>query len=59
MPDTPDNQKVYPQNDQQKPGLGFPIARMAILTSMATCMALAIRTYVVTKLATKLGHFRN
>lgn len=28
MPDTPENQAVYPQQNGQKPGLGFPIARI-------------------------------
>lgn len=34
MPDTPANQKAYPQSNAQKPGLGFPIARMAVLISL-------------------------
>src|SRR5262245_63980934 len=29
MPDTPANQKAYPQPDAQQPGLGFPNARAA------------------------------
>ena len=28
MPDTPDNQRAYPQSHNQKPGLGFPICRI-------------------------------
>lgn len=28
MPDTPENQAVYPQQGGQKPGLGFPICRI-------------------------------
>jgi len=28
MPDTPENQKVYPQPESQKEGVGFPIARL-------------------------------
>ena len=36
MPDTPKNQKVYPQPESQKPGLGFPIARMVAVISLAT-----------------------
>jgi len=28
MPDTPENQAVYPQPDSQKPGLGFPLCRL-------------------------------
>ena len=35
MPDTPENQEAYPQNSQQKKGLGFPIARMVVLLSLA------------------------
>jgi putative transposase len=36
MPDTPANQKAYPQNTSQQPGLGFPIVRMVVLLSLAT-----------------------
>ncbi len=36
MPDTPENQKEYPQHTAQKPGLGFPIARVACIISLAT-----------------------
>ena len=35
MPDTPANQKVYPQANTQKPGLGFPILRFVVLLSLA------------------------
>ncbi|UOA07609.1 hypothetical protein [Methylobacter sp. S3L5C] len=35
MPDTPKNQADFPQLDSQKPDLGFPIARMAVLISLA------------------------
>ena len=35
MPDTPKNQAEYPQPDTQKPGLGFPLARIAALFSLA------------------------
>lgn len=38
MPDTPENQHAYPQNAAQKEGLGFPIARMVVLLSLATGM---------------------
>ena len=38
MPDTPENQKVYPQQPQQKEGLGFPVARLVVLLSLATGM---------------------
>ena len=35
MPDTPENQQAYPQICGQKPGLGFPIARIGALTSLS------------------------
>ena len=35
MPDTPENQCAYPQPDTQKPGLGFPLARIAAVFSLA------------------------
>ena len=35
MPDTPENQHAYPQPDTQKPGLGFPLARIAAVFSLA------------------------
>ena len=35
MPDTPRNQAEYPQPDTQKPGLGFPLARIAAIFSLA------------------------
>jgi hypothetical protein len=35
MPDTPANQAAYPQVYNQKPGLGFPIARVGALISLA------------------------
>jgi putative transposase len=36
MPDTPENQRAYPQHTAQKPGLGFPIARVLGVLSLAT-----------------------
>ena len=36
MPDTPQNQEVYPQPDSQKQGLGFPIARLVGAISLST-----------------------
>jgi len=36
MPDTEGNQKVYPQQNAQKPGIGFPIVRLVGLVSLAT-----------------------
>lgn len=38
MPDTPENQEAYPQIPEQKEGLGFPIARIVVLLSLATGM---------------------
>jgi len=35
MPDTPQNQQAYPQHPEQKPGLGFPLARMAAFFSLS------------------------
>lgn len=35
MPDTPANQRAYPQPDTQKPGLGFPLARIAAVFSLS------------------------
>jgi hypothetical protein len=47
MPDTPENQAVYPQPVVQQPGIGFPLARVAVLLSLATgaCHDLAIAPY--------------
>ena len=36
MSDTPENQEEYPQMTSQKPGCGFPIARMIGVFSLAT-----------------------
>lgn len=38
MPDTPENQAKYPQQPQQREGLGFPIARLLVLLSLSTGM---------------------
>ncbi len=35
MPDTAKNQAEYPQPDTQRPGLGFPLARIAVIFSLA------------------------
>ncbi|MCA9068039.1 MAG: IS4 family transposase, partial [Planctomycetaceae bacterium] len=35
MPDTPKNQAAYPQVYNQKPGLGFPLARVCSLMSLS------------------------
>ncbi len=36
MPDTPENQKEYPQHSSQAKGCGFPIARIVVLFGLAT-----------------------
>jgi hypothetical protein len=36
MPDTQANQKAYPQSRSQRPGVGFPIARLVTLFSLAS-----------------------
>jgi len=38
MPDTLENQKAYPQAHTQRAGLGFPVARVVALLSLATGM---------------------
>src|SRR5262249_2769071 len=47
MPDTPKNQASYPQPEVQRPGLGFPLARLTVLLSLATaaCYDLAMAPY--------------
>src|SRR6516165_4234307 len=47
MPDTPQNQAKYPQPPTQQPGLGFPLARLTVLLSLATgaCHDLAMAPY--------------
>jgi hypothetical protein len=36
MPDTPANQQAYPQPSSQRPGLGFPLARLVVVFCLAT-----------------------
>jgi Transposase DDE domain len=47
MPDTEANQAAYPQPVVQQEGIGFPLARVAVLLSLATgaCHDLAIAPY--------------
>ena len=47
MPDTPENQALYPQPDTQKKGVGFPIARAVAVISCVTgaVLDLAIGPY--------------
>jgi len=47
MPDTAENQQVYPEPPQQQPGLGFPLARIAAFFSLScgAVIDLAISPY--------------
>jgi hypothetical protein len=47
MPDTEQNQARYPQPQVQQPGVGFHLARLAVLLSLATgaCHDRAIAPY--------------
>jgi Transposase DDE domain len=47
MPDTSQNQASYPQPEVQRPGIGFPLARLTVLLSLATgaCHDLAMAPY--------------
>jgi len=40
MPETPENQSVYPQPSTQAPGVGFPLARLVVIICLATGAAL-------------------
>lgn len=40
MPDTPENQREYPQLSAQKPGCGFPLMRMVVLFALSTGVVL-------------------
>lgn len=42
MPDTPENQKAYPQQSSQKKGLGFPIIRLVGLISLSCGVVLDV-----------------
>jgi hypothetical protein len=42
LPDTPANQKAYPQPSGQKPGCGFPVMKLAVLFSLASGALLAV-----------------
>jgi putative transposase len=47
MPDTPENQRAYPQPKTQRPGVGLPIARACVVFSLTTAAVhdLAIGPY--------------
>lgn len=36
MPDTPENQQRFPQQTSQKPGLGFPVARLVAIMDLSS-----------------------
>jgi hypothetical protein len=59
MPDTEANQAEYPQSRSQKPGIGFPIARILLIISLAvgTVLEAAIGPYQG-KQSSELGLFR-
>ena len=61
MPDTPENQKAYPQPSRQKLGCGFPIAKIGTLFSLVTGAAVAVVIDILNihdlKLARKLYEF--
>ncbi len=63
MPDTVENQKSFPQASNQKPGCGFPIAKIGIFFSLATGAAIALVIDVMNthdiQLARKLYQFLN
>jgi Transposase DDE domain len=42
MPDTEANQQEYPQPGSQQPGLGFPVARLVVVLSLACGAVLAV-----------------
>jgi hypothetical protein len=44
LPDTPENQALWPQQSVQKPGCGFPIMRVVAFFSLATGMLTAWAT---------------
>lgn len=43
MPDTPENQKAYPQPSEQKKGCGFPMARIVAMFSLCTGAILGLQ----------------
>lgn len=63
MPDTVENQEVYPQPKTQKAGCGFPIAKIGVIFSLATGAAVALVIDILNthdlKLARQLYQFLN
>jgi hypothetical protein len=43
MADTEANQKEYPQHQNQKPGCGFPLAKLVVMFSLTTAAAIGVR----------------
>jgi len=41
LPDTPDNQRAYPQSNAQKPACGFPLMKLVGVFSLSTGMLLS------------------
>jgi Transposase DDE domain len=41
LPDTPENQRAYPQSSAQKPGCGFPLLKIVAIFSLASGALLA------------------
>ena len=60
MPDTAENQAAYPQSRSQAPGVGFPIARIGVMFSLAvgTVLDLGIRRWAG-KFQSELAMFRD
>ncbi|MHC5722980.1 IS4 family transposase [Nostoc sp.] len=61
MPDTVENQKEYPQPSSQKPGCGFPMAKIGVIFSLVAGVAIALCLDVMNthdiKLARRLYSF--
>jgi len=57
MPDTPENQRAFGQPEAQKPGCGFPVAKLAGLFCWATgaLVDLAIGPYRRSGVARETG----
>jgi hypothetical protein len=43
MADTEANQNEYPQHQNQKPGCGFPLAKIVVMFSLSTAAAIGVR----------------
>lgn len=54
MPDTPDNQREFPQPSSQSPGCGFPVARLAALFDLVTGAVLDLAMGALAKAETTL-----